>query len=66
MTAGTAALLLIFSLAGIGAAEAFLKERKALRRACVGVLALAAVFLAGYLGLTALFLDAARSKPPVP
>ena len=66
MTAGTAALLLALSLAGIAAAEVFLKERKALRRVCVAVLALAAIFFAGYLGLTALFLDAARNQPPTP
>ena len=63
MTLGTAILLLALSLAGMAAAWSRLREKRRLRAVCMVVLGLAALVLAGYIGLTALLLAAAGSRP---
>lgn len=64
MTLGTAALLLAAAVIGIILSGKFLRERPALRMACIALLSLTALVLAGYIGLTALFVDAVRNQPP--
>ena len=64
MTLGTAALLLAVAVIGIMLTGQYLRERRALRIVCIVLLSLVALVLVGYIGLTALFLDAARNQPP--
>lgn len=64
MTLGTAALLLAVTVIGIVLTCKYLRERRALRIVCIVLLSLVALVLVGYIGLTALFLDAARNQPP--
>ena len=64
MTLGTAVLLLVLSITGIVIASRRLRKRKTLRLVCIVLCAALALLLAGYIGLTALFLDAARNAPP--
>ena len=64
MTLGTAALLLAVSVIGIMLTCKYLRERRALRIACIVLLSLIALVLACYIGLTAIFIDAVRSQPP--
>ena len=54
-----AAVLLVLSLAGLIASALLLREKKALRVLLIVVLALTSLILAGYLGATLLFVDAA-------
>ncbi len=61
-----AILLLILAVAGIVVSAVCLREKKTLRLICILVCAAAALLFAGYIGLTALFLDAARNQPPAP
>ena len=65
MTLGLAVLLLAVALAGIVLAFRYLREKPKLRIICFVLLSLIALVLVGYIGLTALFLDAARNQPPV-
>ena len=65
MTLGLAVLLLAVALAGIVLAFRYLREKPKLRISCLVLLSLIALVLVGYIGLTALFLDAARNQPPV-
>ena len=65
MTLGTAVLLLALAVAGIVLAFRYLRETPKLRIICLVLLSLIALVLVGYIGLTALFLDAARNQPPV-
>lgn len=65
MTLGTAVLLLALAVAGIVLAFRYLREKRNLRIICLVLLSLIALVLVGYIGLTALFLDAARNQPPV-
>ena len=65
MTLGTAAVLLALAVAGIVLAFRYLREKPKLRIICLVLLSLIALVLVGYIGLTALFLDAARNQPPV-
>ena len=66
MTLGTAALLLAAAVVGLVLSCKTLRERRALRTACIVLLALIALVLAGYMGLTAVFVDAVRNQPPAP
>ncbi len=64
MTFGNAVLLLVLSLAGLFAAARLIKQNRALRLALIILLSFTALALVCYIGLTVLFLDAARNKPP--
>lgn len=64
MTLGLAVLLLAVALAGIVLVFRYLREKRNLRILCLVLLSLVALVLVGYIGLTALFLDAARNQPP--
>lgn len=64
MTLGMAVLLLAVALAGIVLVFRYLREKRNLRILCLVLLSLVALVLVGYIGLTALFLDAARNQPP--
>ena len=64
MTLGTAVLLLALAVAGIVLVYKFLRKKPKLRIACIVLLSLIALALAAYIGLAALFLDAARNQPP--
>ena len=66
MTLGTAVLLLALAVAGIVLAFRYLREKRNLRIICLVLLSLIALVLVGYIGLTALFIDAARNQPPAP
>ena len=66
MTLGTAALLLAAAVVGLVLTCKTLCERRALRVACIVLLSLIALVLAGYIGLTALFVDAVRNQPLAP
>ena len=66
MTLGTSVLLLALAVAGIVLVYKFLRKKPKLRIACIVLLSLIALVLAGYIGLTAIFLDAARNQPPAP
>lgn len=59
-----AVVLLIFSVCGIILSAIFLKAKKTLRILLIICFSLIAIVLAGYIGLTAVFLDAASNKPP--
>lgn len=52
MTLGTAVLLFLLVLAGIVVVPIFLREKRTLCVACIILLALIALALAGYIGLT--------------
>lgn len=64
MTLGTAALLLAVAVIGIMLTCKYLRERRALRIACIMLLSLIALVLACYIGLTAIFIDAVRNQLP--
>ena len=64
MTLGTAVLLLVLAVAGIGLAFRCLRKKPALRIICLVLLSLVALLLAGYIGLTLIFVDAVSQKPP--
>lgn len=64
MTLGSAALLLLFSAAGIAASRVCLRQKSALGTVCLVVCALAALAAAAYIGLTLFFVDAAANQPP--
>ena len=66
MTLGTAAVLLALAVAGIVLVYKFLRKKPKLRIACIVLLSLIALVLAGYIGLTAIFVDAVRNQPPAP
>ena len=64
MTLGTAVLLLALAVAGIVLAFRYLREKPKLRIICLVLLSLIALALVGYIGLTAIFIDAVRNQPP--
>ena len=64
MTLGTSVLLLALAVAGIVLAFRYLRKKPKLRIICLVLLSLIVLVLAGYIGLTAIFLDAARNQPP--
>ena len=65
MTLGLAVLRLVVAVAGIVLAFRYLRKKPKLRIICLVLLSLIALVLVGYIGLTALFLDAARNQPPL-
>ena len=66
MTLGTSVLLLALAVAGIVLVYKFLRKKPKLRIACIVLLSLIALVFAGYIGLTAIFVDAVRNQPPAP
>lgn len=64
MTLGTAILLLALAVAGIVLVYKFLRKKPKLRIACIVLLSLIALVLAGYIGLTLIFVDAVSHQPP--
>ena len=64
MTLETALILLILAVAGIVLTLKFLRKKPKLRIICFILLSLIALILAGYIGLTAIFIDAVRNQPP--
>lgn len=60
-----AIVLLVLAVAGIVLSARGLRQRRALRTACVVLLSLAALACAVYIGLTLLFVDAVQNQPPV-
>ena len=64
MTPQTAVILLILAVAGIVLKLKFLRKKPKLRIICLILLSLIALILAGYIGLTAIFIDAVRNQPP--
>ena len=64
MTLGTAVLLLALAVAGIVLAFRYLRKKPKLRLICLVLLSLIVLALAGYIGLTAIFIDAIRNQPP--
>ena len=64
MTLGAAVLLLALALAGIVLAFRYLRKKQKLRVICLVLLSLTALVLVGYIGLTLIFVDAARNQPP--
>ena len=64
MSLGTSVLLLALAVAGIVLVYKFLRKKPKLRIACIVLLSLIALALAGYIGLTAIFVDAVRNQPP--
>lgn len=65
MTLLSAALLLAAAVIGIILSCKGLRERRTLRIVCIVLLSLIALVLAGYIGLTAIFVDAVQNQPPV-
>ena len=66
MTLGTAVLLLVLAVAGIVLAFRYLRKKPKLRIISLVLLSLIVLVLAGYIGLTAIFVDAVRNQPPAP
>ena len=64
MTLGMAVLLLVVAAAGIVLVYRYLREKPKLRIICLVLLSLIVLVLAGYIGLTLIFVDAARNQPP--
>ena len=64
MTLLIASVLLVLAVTGIVLVLRYLREKPKLRIICLVLLSLIALVLVGYIGLTALFLDAARNQPP--
>ena len=64
MTLETAVILLILAVAGIVLTFKFLRKKLKLRIICLILLSLIALILAGYIGLTAIFIDEVHNQPP--
>ena len=64
MTLETALILLGLAVVGIVLTAKFLRKKSKLRIICLVLLSLIALILAGYIGLTAIFIDAVRNQPP--
>lgn len=64
MTLGTAILLLAVTIIGIVLTCKCLRNKRSLRIICIVLLSLIALVLAGYIGLTLIFVDAVRNQPP--
>ena len=64
MTLEMAVLLLVVAVAGIVLVYRYLREKPKLRIICLVLLSLIVLVLAGYIGLTLIFVDAARNQPP--
>ncbi|MCI6886389.1 MAG: hypothetical protein MR868_03930 [Lachnospiraceae bacterium] len=65
MTLGTAILLLAVAIIGIVLICKCLRNKRALRIVCIVLLSLIALALAGYIGLTLIFVDAVSHQPPI-
>ena len=61
MTLGMAVFLLALAVAGIVLVFRYLRKMPKLRIICLVLLSLVVLLLAGYIGLTAIFIDAARN-----
>lgn len=66
MTLGIAVLLFVLAVGGAIVSALCLKTQTTLRTICLVVFLAAAVLLAGYIGLTFLFLDAIWHQTPTP
>ena len=64
MTLETAVFLLVLAVAGIVLAFRYLRKKPKLRIICLVLLSLIALVLAGYIGLTLLFVYAVSHQPP--
>lgn len=64
MTLRMAVLLLALSVAGIVPVFRYLRKKPKLRIICLVLLSLIVLVLVGYIGLTAIFIDAVRNQPP--
>ena len=64
MTLLIASVLLVLAVTGIVLVLRYLREKPKLRIICLVLLSLIALILAGYIGLTAIFIDAVRNQPP--
>lgn len=64
MTLGTAVLLLAVAVIGIVLTCRYLRERRALRIACIVLLSLIALVLVCYIVSAAILIDAIRHQPP--
>ena len=64
MTLGMAVFLPALAVAGIVLVFRYLRKKPKLRIICLVLLSLIALILVGYIGLTAIFLDAVRNQPP--
>lgn len=64
MTLGMAVFLLALAVAGIVLVFRYLQKKPKLRIICLVLLPLIALILVGYIGLTAIFIDAVRNQPP--
>ena len=64
MTLGMAVFLLALAVAGIVLVFRYLRKKPKLRIICLVLLSLIALILVGYIGLTAIFIDAVRNQPP--
>ena len=64
MTLGLAALLLVVAVAGMVLAFRYLRKKPKLRIICLVLLSLIVLVLAGYIGLTLIFVDAVSHQPP--
>ena len=64
MTLGTAVFLLALAVAGIVLAVRYLRKKPILRIICLVLLSLIVLVLAGYIGLTLIFVDALSHQPP--
>lgn len=65
MTLGTAVLLLAVTVAGFILNWKYLRKKRILCIVCTVFLALAALALIGYIGLTMVFVDAVQNRPPI-
>lgn len=59
-----AVLILLLAVIGMITAHQYLRKKRALYILCCIVFSGIAVLSAGYIGLTAIFIDAAKNKPP--
>ena len=64
MTLGMAVFLPALAVAGIVLVFRYLRKKPKLRIICLVLLSLLALILVGYIGLTAIFIDAVRNQPP--
>ena len=64
MTLGMAVFLPALAVAGIVLVFRYLRKKPKLRIICLVLWSLIALILVGYIGLTAIFIDAVRNQPP--
>ena len=64
MTLETALILFVLAAAGLWLTFKYMRNKPKLRIICLVLLSLIALILAAYIGLTAIFIDAVRNKPP--